>query len=298
MADLICSHWTTAGVLPAAGGISRWPIEARVRACAEAGYVGYGLQLNDYRSMKEAGLSDDDLKAIFRHYGMRHIEIEFLQNWFADGEAGKQSRRDELALYHMAETFDARVMVMTGELAPDITRSLDDLVDKFAAVSGRAAARGVTIGVEACAFSNIATPVEALQLIQTAGAKNAGVYLDVWHLYRRGFDYGRLGQIDPAMIAGVQINDASREVHGTVREDSSNNRLLPGEGSAGVADFLTALNGLGYAGPLAVEILSEAQRALAPDEAARLTNQAARAVVEAASGAAAASPFLAGKATP
>lgn len=280
MTDLICSYYTVAGVSPAAAGASLLPFEDRVRACAEAGYAGVGMHVRDYLALRRSGLSDQTLAATLRGHGMRHVEVEFLVNWFADGEAGERSRRDEETLHHMAEALGARVMFLTGDLAPGNPMSFDRLLEKFAALCARAAERGVAVGVEPCAWSNVGDLDAALRLVQGSGAKNAGLFLDLWHLYRRGLDYGRLRAVPPGLILGVQLDDAAAEVQGGLPEDCLDHRLLPGDGAAGAADFVAVLAEIGVMGPLSVEVISNAQRARPLEEAARVSYRAARAVVD------------------
>jgi sugar phosphate isomerase/epimerase len=54
-------------------------------------------------------------------------------------------------------------------------------------------------------------------------------------------------------------------------------RLLPGTGSFDLDGLADALAGAGYAGPLALEVLSSELRRLPPDEGARRLLAAARA---------------------
>jgi sugar phosphate isomerase/epimerase len=284
MTDLICSYYTLAGVSPAAGGSSPRPFEARVRACAEAGYAGLGMHVRDYRALRRGGASDDDLKAILQAHAIRHVEVEFLLNWFSDGEAGEAARRDEETLYHMANTFGARVMFLGGDMAPGNPMSFDELIERFAILAARADEHGVILGVEPCAWTNIGDVDDGLRLIQGSGAKNAGLFLDVWHLFRRGLDYARLQELDPNLVVGVQLDDAAERIVGTMIEDCLDNRLLPGEGAAGTVRFVSILNEIGVSAPFSVEVISKAQRAKPLEEAARASYAAACAVVERARG--------------
>jgi sugar phosphate isomerase/epimerase len=118
MTDLICSYYTVSGVSPAAGGASSRPFEDRVRICAEAGYRGVGIHMRDYVELSRSGMTDEDLRSILRAHGMRHVEVEFLLSWFAEGDALEAARRDEARLYHLAEIFGARVMFLGGDMTP------------------------------------------------------------------------------------------------------------------------------------------------------------------------------------
>jgi sugar phosphate isomerase/epimerase len=282
MTDLICSYYTLAGVSPAAGGHSPRPFANRVQACAAAGYTGIGMHVRDYRALREQGLIDADLLAILRDHRIAYVEVEFLLNWFADGAAGEQARRDEDTLYHMANTFGARVMFLGGDMAEGNPMPFAELVRRFIAVAERAASAGVRLGVEPCAWTNIGDLDDALRLIGESGASNAGLFLDVWHLARRGLDYERLREVDPALIFGIQLDDVAPQMQGTVAEDCLNNRLLPGEGIADTARFVQTLFEIGLDCPLSVEVISDAQRALPLDMAAQVSHDAARKLVNAA----------------
>lgn len=281
--DLICCYYTVAGVSPAAGGASPLPFLDRVQACAEAGYNGIGLHVRDYRALRNSGMSDADLLAILRDHGVRFTEVEFLLNWFADGEVGEAARRDEDLLYHMVETFGAREMVLGGDMTPGNPMPFDELIERFSRLCERADKRGVTVAVEACAWTNIGDFEDALRLVNGAGAKNAGIYLDVWHQFRRGTDYAKLRTLDPKQIIGVQLCDASATVQNTMAEDSLDYRLLPGEGDANVVEYVALLNELGFSGPYSVEVISKAQRSRTVREAARASYLAAKDVIELAS---------------
>jgi len=278
--DLICSYYTTAGVSPAAGGFSPLSFPERVEACAKAGYKGIGLHVRDYRALRDQGNSDDDLRMVLRDNGMIHVEVEFLLNWFADGPAGEQSRRDEDTLYHMANTFGAGVMFTGGDLAEGNAMPFEELISRFAELAERAASAGVRIGVEPCAWTNVATLEDAVRLVRECGANNAGLFLDVWHLARRSLDYERLREVEPALIFGVQLDDVAPEMQGTMAEDCLNNRLLPGHGEADTVRFAQVLLEIGVSCPISVEVISDAQRALPLEQAARVSFNAARKVVD------------------
>lgn len=282
ISELICSYYTVAGHSPVTAGASSLPFPDRVRACAEAGYVGVGVHLRDYISMRRSGVSDATLRAVLQTHGMRHVETEFLLDWFADGEAGVRARKDEETLYHIVEALGARVMFLTGDLKPDSAMPFDQLQESFAALCQRAGERGVTIGVEPCAWSNIGDVDTAVRLIDGSGAKNAGLFLDLWHLYRRGIAVETLRSLRSEIIVGIQLDDAAPEVVGSIIEDCLDRRLPPGDGAAGAVDFVALLAEIGVDSPISVELISEEQRARSLADAARVSFDAARRTVTAA----------------
>lgn len=279
MSELICSYYTLAGVSPAEAMASPRTFAARVEAAALAGYTGIGIHIRDYRSLRAAGQTDGELRAILRDHDITHVELEFLLNWFSDGEAGAISRADESVFYHMYETFGARVMFLGGDLQPGNAMEFNLLVDRFGALCERASAHGAVIGLEPCAWSNIGTLDEALALLDATAAANAGLFLDLWHLYRRNLDFGRLDALRPEQIVGVQLDDAAAHFSEPLIADCLDHRLLPGEGDADAAGFVNALQGVGLNCPISVEIISTAQRARPLREAASSSFAAASAAI-------------------
>ena len=62
------------------------------------------------------------------------------------------------------------------------------------------------------------------------------------------------------LIRYVEINDADREMCGTLIEDTLDHRKFCGDGDLDVVAFLRALAVQGYDGPYGIEILSAEQR--------------------------------------
>lgn len=70
-------YWTTSGVTPGEGEISRFDFRDRVEAAARAGFKGIGIWHADlehivlHRTLKEMKMMLDD-------NGMKYVELEFL----------------------------------------------------------------------------------------------------------------------------------------------------------------------------------------------------------------------------
>lgn len=82
-------------------------------------------------------------------------------------------------------------------MAPDNPMPFEELASRLSGLCERAAARGVTFGVEPCAWTNVGTLDDALALIDASGATNTGLFLDLWHLHRRKLDLGRIASLRP-----------------------------------------------------------------------------------------------------
>ena len=95
--ELMNLYWTTAGIVPGQGEISRFDFEDRVKASAEAGFKGIGLWHTDLEHILQHRTLQE-MKSILDDNGIKHIELEFIADWFLDGarKAESDSRRKRL----------------------------------------------------------------------------------------------------------------------------------------------------------------------------------------------------------
>ena len=280
--ELIASYWTIAGdVYPMAPNeISPFPFEKRVEVAARAGYRGLGLLHADLMAVSNR-LGLKEMRRILDVNGMRHVELEFLSNWYAQGPARAESDRVRKDLLEAAEALSARCI----KIAPGLDESsLDDvalemprMIESFAALSREAARYGTSIALEIMPFSNIRTVSAALELVSTDPQPNGGLYLDIWHMVRGGIDYSEIAKIPQQFIKAVELDDANRDVVGTLWDDTRYHRRLCGEGALDIPAFLKAIDKMGYRGPYAVEIISQEHRRLSLEEEAKRSFETTRA---------------------
>lgn len=272
--ELIASYWTIAGdVYPIAPSeISPFPFEKRVEVAARAGYSGLGLLHADLMAVSNR-LGHSEMRRILDANGIYHVELEFLSDWYAQGRARAESDMVRKDLLEAAEALSARCI----KIAPSIDEpSLDNvaldmprMIESFAALSREAAKYGTSIALEIMPFSNIRTLSAALELVSTDPQPNGGLYLDIWHMARGGIDYSEVAKIPQQFIKAVELDDADRDVVGTLWDDTRFHRRLCGEGALDIPAFLKATREAGYRGPYAVEIISQEHRRLSLEEEAR-----------------------------
>src|SRR2546423_15034714 len=118
-------------------------------------------------------------------------------------------------------------------------------------------------------FSNSRTVSAALELVSTDPQPNGGLYLDIWHMARGGIDYSEVAKIPQQFIKAVELDDADRDVVGTLWDDTRYHRRLCGEGVLDIPAFLKATREEGYRGPYAVEIISREDRCISLEEEAK-----------------------------
>ena len=117
MPDLLASYFTIAGDHPPsqATGVSPHPLKDRIEAAARAGYRGFGFYASDLAAALER-LTWADIRVLLADNGIRHVEVECLRNWFADGEARAASDAERALLLDAAGELGAFQMKIGGGL--------------------------------------------------------------------------------------------------------------------------------------------------------------------------------------
>lgn len=270
--ELIATYWTIAGDVEPLGPPEReaspFDFRLRVEAAARAGFCGLGLMESDLRKVRRQ-YNLPTMAAILADHGMRHLEFEFVVGWLEDGAVGAAAQTSFDYLLEAAAALGARQI----KIGPDMNaRSwpLAHMVERFKAMCMQAHSKGTAIALEIMPWANLRTIDEGLAVVAGADAANGGLLLDIWHLARGGQNYADISRIPARYIQHIEIDDADREVVGTLLEDTLDRRRLCGEGALDVAAFLRAVQASGYSGPYGVEIISHEHRQRSLDEAARL----------------------------
>ena len=129
------------------------------------------------------------------------------------------------------------------------------IVEAFAELCTEAESYNATIGFEFMASAMIDNLRDALTMVETAGAKNGGLILDIVHVVNLGISYEEIGRIPLQYLISVELNDGT--LPGSPRYDPSRTRRFCGEGEFDIKGFIKAVNHTGYTGPWAVEVISQ-----------------------------------------
>ncbi|HSW37893.1 MAG TPA: sugar phosphate isomerase/epimerase [Acidobacteriota bacterium] len=265
--DLIASYWTIAGdVHPhSEHEYSPFDFEDRVVAAAKAGFAGIGLKEADLEHILERR-SLRDIRHILEDNGIRHLELEFITDWFLDGEKKKQSDKTRRLLLTAAEALGAR-HIKVGDF--DMTATpMPKLIDSFAALCADAANYGTKILFELIVDAMIRTLPETLEMVSGADQENGGIMIDLWHIVKLGVPYDEVALIPPRYLMGVELNDGTLHCPWSLHEDTINHRKFCGEGEFDVKGFVERLMQAGYDGPWGIEVLSRDLRKKPLEEAA------------------------------
>ncbi|MDE3258968.1 MAG: sugar phosphate isomerase/epimerase [Gemmatimonadota bacterium] len=111
-----------------------------------------------------------------------------------------------------------------------------------------------------------------LGFCEALGTGNAGLLLDCWHWYTSLGTLADMRGLTPDDVIHVHVNDAPADV--AVGEQVDQVRALPSEtGVIDLVGFLSALNVIGYKGPVTPEPFSRKVRELPASEAVRVTHR-------------------------
>jgi sugar phosphate isomerase/epimerase len=266
--ELMNLFWTTAGVFPGIGEISRFDFRDRVEAAARAGFKGIGLWHTDlehcmlHRPLKE-------MKMILDDNGMKYLELEFLTDWFLDGGRKWESDCRKRRLLEAAAALHAK-HIKVGDFY-NTPCPMPRIVEAFAALCQEAGDAGTTIGFELMGSAMIDNLKDAVSLVETAGAANGGLILDIVQVASLGITYEEIGRIPLKYLMGIELNDGA--LPGSPLYDPSRARRYCGEGDFDIQGLIRCVTEMGYAGPWAVEVMSEELAGLPLEE---LANRAFR----------------------
>jgi sugar phosphate isomerase/epimerase len=252
--ELMNLFWTTSGVYPGEQGISRFDFKERVESAARAGFRGIGIWHTDLEHILQTR-SLKEMKAILDDNGMKYLELEFLTDWFVDGERKAASDRLKKRLLEASAALGAKHIKM-GDFN-NTPCPMNQIIDAFAALCQEAEGYGATIGFEFMKSAMIDNFKDSLAMVQKAGARNGGLVLDIVHVVTLGISYEEISRMPAQYLVSVELNDGYPQGH--PQHDPSGARMFCGEGGFDIKGFIKSVQKTGYTGPWAVEVFSAEQ---------------------------------------
>jgi sugar phosphate isomerase/epimerase len=257
--DLLASYWTLAGATQphTEREYSNFEFKDRVAAAARAGFTGIGIWHADLEhTLLKHSLKE--MKEILDGNGIKHIELEFLGDFFLEGELKFQSDITKKMLLEAAEALEAHHVKVGSFVHTDCP--MPKMIEAFAALCREGAEHGTRIGWELMPFCDIDSVKKAVELVKGAGEPNGGICLDLWHIAKLKIPYEKLARMPLKYITSIEINDGTRECPWSLHEDTVNHRLFCGEGEFEPKRFVSAMLKAGYDGPWGIEVLNLAAR--------------------------------------
>jgi sugar phosphate isomerase/epimerase len=259
--DLIGSYWTIAGAaFPHTDReFSPFDFRDRVEALAGAGFTGMGIWHSDLEHIL-LSYTLPEMKTILDDNGIRFLELEFIQDWFVEGEEKVASDVRKEFLLEASAALNAH-HVKVGDFFHKVT-PMPKLIESFAALCEDAAEFDATIGFELMPGAMIQTLEETLEMVEGAGAPNGGIILDLWHVVKLGIPYEAAAAIPPQYLVSVEINDGYlvRPEGMDFVTEVTEHRNFCGREEFDIKPFVAAVWNAGYRGPWGVEVLRKAIR--------------------------------------
>jgi sugar phosphate isomerase/epimerase len=196
------------------------------------------------------------------------VELEFLLDWFMDGELRQQSDLQRAKLLAAAEALGARHVKVGDFFNRDVAK--DKVAESFADLCRDGANAGTRIVFEVMPFSMIDNLPGALSMLEAAGANNGGLILDTWHVVKMGTPFEQVSTIPLQYLLGIELNDGYlRTPDGiTLNQETVTHRQFCGEGEFDLPAYMAAVDASGYDGPFGVEVINTENRRRSLDELA------------------------------
>jgi sugar phosphate isomerase/epimerase len=193
------------------------------------------------------------MKMILDDNGIKHVELEFLTDWFLSGARKAESDSRKRRLLEASAALQAK-HIKVGDFY-NTACPMPRIIEAFAVLCKEAENYGATIGFEFMASAMIDNLKDSLTLVETAGAKNGGIILDIVHVMNLGITYEEISTIPLQYLVNVELNDGT--LPGSPRHDPSRERRFCGEGEFDIKGFIKCVYKMGYTGPWAVEVFSK-----------------------------------------
>jgi sugar phosphate isomerase/epimerase len=263
--DLVALYWTTSGPVEVHKG-REWSLFDLGDRCAHAarvGFSGIGLWHADLEHVLETRTLED-VRELLGEHGLRHLELEFLQDWWLDSGDERRREADRLrALLWEAAAALPTHHVKVGNI-PGAPCELPRLIESYAELCADAAEHhDAKVVYEFMPFDpNVRDLETALAIVEGANAPNGGLAIDTWHLSKLGIQADEVRRVPAQHLGWVELSDGRWENMPDPVDEVVNHRELPGEGEFPIREYVAALRDAGYAGPWGVEVLSEKLRNL------------------------------------
>ena len=278
-----------------AGTLGSASFDERLGAAAAAGMTAMSVFPWDCRGPAETGSMAVQLRERADAKGVRIVAVDPVSTWLPglrlDSPKGR-STPESAVRARFAELFDAysvdECLVMASDLGADLISlieahgfgvDLDSAGEAFGRVCDRASERGLRVQLEFMPFSGVPDLRAAWDIVRRAGRGNGGLVLDSWHYFRSTPDHELLASLPPDAVFSVQLSDGPARPEPDLWTAAAQERLLPGAGDFDLATMLEIVVRTQPGATFGPEVVSSQLATLEAEQAARLSADAAAAVV-------------------
>lgn len=244
-------------------------LDDKIRAAEAAGYDGIELWSNELTDHVNAGGSLDDLGRRLADAGLLVPNIIGLWDCMPESDDDRPATLDRVKR-QMEDA--ARVGAEHIAAVPTPDRPGIDLLwaaERYRELLEVGEEFGVTPAVEFVGFfKGISRLGQATMIALETDHPKACLVADTFHLFRGGSGFNGIRHLSGDFIACFHINDAPAEPPREEQRDG--HRVMPGDGHLPLVQLLRDLRGIGFYGPLSLEIFSKEYYEQDPLQVAKL----------------------------
>ncbi|WP_349779167.1 sugar phosphate isomerase/epimerase family protein [Xanthomonas sp. WHRI 7065] len=250
----------------------------KLSAAQAAGFDAVELWEQD---LQQLARSPAQVRDALHQLGLGLTDYQVLRD--VDGAADAQRdgcRAHALQMLETAAALGAGVVQAPANTRTDVVPAW--IVEDLRWLGRAAAEHGLRIAYEPMAWSTVNhTLPAAWASVRASGADNIDLVVDAYHLFAPGRGLDDLDAIPATRIANVQLCDVAQPVApGALAAVARHARLLPGEGCFPLSALLRRLAGMGYTGPIGIEVFNDVRKAAAAPATAAAAMAALRSCLE------------------
>jgi 2-keto-myo-inositol isomerase len=257
-------------------------LETDIRAAAAAGYDLIELRSNKLYDYLESH-AVEDLKRLLAETGIGVLSINTLEHITWRSEEDYIAIKDECAkLCEISAAIGCPYVLSVPGALRQGPKTEEETTEESVGVLNELAdiaeSYGIKIGFEFLgeAGNSVQTLDHGSKIVNLVNRESVGNVMDTYHFYAGGSSFEAIDGLDPKKLFIFHINDAE-DLPKYQLNDSK--RLYPGLGILPIKDIKSHLDGIGYDGPVSVEIFRPEYWEQDPFEVAKAAKEATEKVL-------------------
>ncbi|HXE52631.1 MAG TPA: sugar phosphate isomerase/epimerase family protein [Tepidisphaeraceae bacterium] len=255
-------------------------IESEVELAAKVGFHGIEPWIRELQAYQKKGKSLSDLRKKIEDSGLKVADCIGFAPWIVDDEAKR-----EAALEQARREMDLVLQIGGTHIAAPPAGSTDHalelpvIVERYQALLDVARTIGITPVLELWGFSKTLSKIgEVAYVTIEANRPNAGILLDIYHIYKGGGDFEGMRLLSGIGMPLIHTNDYPSNPPREKINDSF--RVYPGDGVAPLDQIFRTLRDIGFTGYLSVELFNRGYWKQSPLKVAKASLEKTRAAVQ------------------
>jgi 2-keto-myo-inositol isomerase len=227
----------------------------KINAASQAGFRAIEPWNDDVDAYLKGGGTLAALRALLKERGLTVPSVIAIMGWIGCPDAERDAQRSEaIRRIEQAVAIGAPHIVASP---PAGTVDLDRAARDYREVLQLGKARGIRPSMEFLGFVEQINNIDAAwEIVQRAGDPDGTIVIDWFHMVRgQASTVGDLRRLPADKISIVHLDDVPYNKPFASMGDSD--RVYPGEGNIPLDEMFAALEAIGYAGPVSLELFNE-----------------------------------------